>query len=222
MTKKEVLNKEYSPCWTCKHGTNAGHKCPWVDRFEPVEGWDAKWVPICEVCDNGERRTIYGYKIKSCPLYEADIRTKISNLTSLDLKGIFGDISQYRPNRIFYEYILRRWFESCLSKLKNVLGKETICRFFHLDSEIENKKDGPKKRGRKSNKPVSFQLEPLHEFLVFDLGMQVVKEQHQLRRDELKALREEGENDGWYYKKVLGESRVCTFLEELFKKKGVS
>lgn len=59
-------------CETCYYASGAiknGFKCPWADRFEPVEGWDASPT---------RKRNQYGktfvyvdsYIIRVCPHYE--------------------------------------------------------------------------------------------------------------------------------------------------------
>lgn len=56
------------PCWNCKRACNtAGHKCPWADRGEPVEGWKAtptRW--------KDRDIEIRSYDIVECPLFIKD------------------------------------------------------------------------------------------------------------------------------------------------------
>lgn len=59
-------------CCGCE---NFAGGCPWSERFEPVEGWDAKMVSL----RMSEGRAVKTYTIKGCPLYEEDARFKFGS-----------------------------------------------------------------------------------------------------------------------------------------------
>lgn len=55
-------------CWNCKRACNtAGHKCPWADRGEPIEGWKA--TPTRWKDRDIEMRS---FDITECPLFIKD------------------------------------------------------------------------------------------------------------------------------------------------------
>ena len=55
-------------CWNCKRIVTVDmDECPWLDRGEPVKGWDA----IPTVCDYMNGVPQCSYAIKGCPLYQA-------------------------------------------------------------------------------------------------------------------------------------------------------
>ena len=55
-------------CWECKKATGCGD-CPWANRFEPVDGWDATPTEIKTV-----GRIEQSYIVNDCPLFERDKR----------------------------------------------------------------------------------------------------------------------------------------------------
>lgn len=55
-------------CWNCKRACNtADHKCPWADRGEPIEGWNA--TPTRWKDRDIEMRS---FDITECPLFIKD------------------------------------------------------------------------------------------------------------------------------------------------------
>lgn len=52
-------------CWSCEKCTG-GSDCPWANRFEPVEGWDA--VPT-KIKMTPEKESD-SFKVLSCPLFK--------------------------------------------------------------------------------------------------------------------------------------------------------
>ena len=76
-------------CWGCRYATGlplppdkcgTHHKCPWVDHYEPVDGWTAQ-------------RTAYGtghdyvesYYITECPLYAPDLEQQLVGLSDAEI-----------------------------------------------------------------------------------------------------------------------------------------
>ena len=51
-------------CWSCSKACG-GSDCPWANKLQPVEGWEAKKKIIC-----GQKKPIETYHITKCPLYE--------------------------------------------------------------------------------------------------------------------------------------------------------
>ena len=57
-------------CWKCKNavpGPEAG--CPWSERFEPVEGWEAEFTQVRSQ-RNRARIEVESYCVIKCPLFE--------------------------------------------------------------------------------------------------------------------------------------------------------
>ena len=61
-------------CWRCQNATDF-NACPWVDRFEPVNGWTAK-------------ETDDGWVVRKCPLFKKE--SKKQTLLDLKLRQIGG------------------------------------------------------------------------------------------------------------------------------------
>lgn len=51
-------------CWDCKRATG-GQGCPWADKLEPVEGWEAEQTKIKYYLEE-----YASYKVKKCPLFK--------------------------------------------------------------------------------------------------------------------------------------------------------
>lgn len=55
-------------CWDCRNATDPA-KCPWVGKWEPVDGWDAKptllKIPGCI-------EPVQSFHVISCPLFDRD------------------------------------------------------------------------------------------------------------------------------------------------------
>lgn len=52
-------------CWQCKKSTS-GSDCPWANRFEPVDGWNA----TSSIVKMGLDRTQESFFVHECPLFE--------------------------------------------------------------------------------------------------------------------------------------------------------
>lgn len=59
-----------SLCWTCQNAY--AHKCCWMDRCHPVEGWDAVPTRIRMSGDGGEGTT-RSYLVRGCPNYVPEV-----------------------------------------------------------------------------------------------------------------------------------------------------
>lgn len=57
--------RQFTLCWDCKNATSS--KCPWVDRFEPVEGWCARHHRV-----SGSYFPYDSYCVIRCPLFKRD------------------------------------------------------------------------------------------------------------------------------------------------------
>lgn len=69
-TAAQTAPKGPTLCWDC---ANALGFCNWSQRLEPVEGWDAQWVPDKET-----------YHVSDCPLFIRD--------------AVGGGLKRYKPD----------------------------------------------------------------------------------------------------------------------------
>lgn len=95
-------------CWNCKRACNtAGHKCPWADRGEPVEGWKAtptRWK------DRGLE--IRSYDIVECPLF-------IKDKPFTD----YAEVVKYVAEKLgFCVQYIRRNYEKTMARYENQTG----------------------------------------------------------------------------------------------------
>ena len=63
-------------CWRCRIATGrlsrrTGAPCPWAERGDPVEGWDAE-LTRRQVTDAYGLRHQESWRIRGCPLFEED------------------------------------------------------------------------------------------------------------------------------------------------------
>lgn len=70
-------------CWRCRIATGrlsrrTGEPCPWAEKGEPVEGWDAEMTRR-QLTDAYGRRTQESWRIRRCPLFEEDETENDSN-----------------------------------------------------------------------------------------------------------------------------------------------
>ena len=63
MGEKETL------CWDCQNAY--AHKCCWMERCHPVEGWDAMPTRI-RIYADGTAAAIRSYLVRACPNYIPD------------------------------------------------------------------------------------------------------------------------------------------------------
>ena len=56
-------------CWSCGRPLDP-RSCPWMDRFEPVNGWDA--MPTVLQMTGNEGRAVASYKVRGFPLLNAE------------------------------------------------------------------------------------------------------------------------------------------------------
>lgn len=71
MKKKGNHKTPNTLCWYCKRTTCPNGSCPWIDRGEPVEGWDAIKMAKCNVPEDANIRIPMScYFVKKCPLFE--------------------------------------------------------------------------------------------------------------------------------------------------------
>lgn len=68
------MNDTPSKCWDCKKAANSG--CAWSDRFEPVEGWKARW---------SEKGRQHSWHVDECPEFEPDADIEELNDYGVDL-----------------------------------------------------------------------------------------------------------------------------------------
>ncbi len=68
-TKKAPSTQKCNTCYYASGAKKNGWKCPWADRLEPVEGWDA--IPSDKTESHGKVETvIHTFDIRDCPRYE--------------------------------------------------------------------------------------------------------------------------------------------------------
>lgn len=66
MKKNTMRNGSvYSLCWDCKLATD--NRCPWVDKGDPVPGWDAVKVRV-----NRAWKPYGSYMVNDCPMFKRD------------------------------------------------------------------------------------------------------------------------------------------------------
>ena len=65
----EVAKSVYSStlCWDCANATRPD-VCPWVERFEPVDGWEATKTR----CMSNTDMPYESYHVSKCPLFKRD------------------------------------------------------------------------------------------------------------------------------------------------------
>jgi hypothetical protein len=68
----KVVYKKATLCLDCNTPSFA---CPWKFKYKPVDGWDA--IPHKMSLSN--KKTVTTYIVKSCPLFERDVREKPNN-----------------------------------------------------------------------------------------------------------------------------------------------
>lgn len=96
------------PCWNCKRACNtAGHKCPWADRGEPVEGWKAtptRW--------KDRDIEIRSYDISECPLF-------IKDKPFTD----YAEVTKYVAEKLgFCVQYIRRNYEKMMARYEDQTG----------------------------------------------------------------------------------------------------
>ena len=100
-------------CWNCAKA--CGHECPWAERFEPVQGWDA--IPV-------KSRTADSYIVISCPLFSRDERLKaldndgVQNLAAGIIRQTISDYEKgTAQNVVHIERFVRGSFFQNISKI---------------------------------------------------------------------------------------------------------
>lgn len=96
------------PCWNCKRACNTtGHKCPWADRGEPVEGWKAtptRW--------KDRDIEIRSYDIVECPLF-------IKDKPFTD----YAEVTKYVAEKLgFCVQYIRRNYEKMMARYEDQTG----------------------------------------------------------------------------------------------------
>lgn len=64
--RKYNFSKNDSLCCSCN---TSSPECPWKDKYNPVDGWEAEETRLC-----GVGGLVKSYFVKECPLYKADER----------------------------------------------------------------------------------------------------------------------------------------------------
>lgn len=95
-------------CWNCKRACNtAGHKCPWADRGEPIEGWNA--TPTRWKDRDIEMRS---FDITECPLF-------IKDKPYTD----YAEVIKYVAEKLgFCVAYIRRNYEKMMARYENQTG----------------------------------------------------------------------------------------------------